>query len=86
MESVICSSVDAKHILPDLISKEVITVSQSEQVYSGSTSKQRTALLLNMIRYCSGAELHNFFQVLQITKQIPETLNVADLLKQLSFT
>ena len=82
MESVICSSVDAKHILPDLISREVITVSQSEQVYSGTTSEMRTTLLLKMIRYCSGTELRNFFEVLQISKQIPQTLNVADLLKQ----
>lgn len=82
MHTVICSSVDAKHILPELISKEVVTVTQSEEVHNGATSEQRTALLLNMVRYCRGAKLHSFFQVLQNSNKIPQTLKVADLLKQ----
>ena len=82
MHPVICSSVDARHILPELISKEVITVMQGGEVYNGTTSEQRTGLLLNMIRYCNGTEIRNFFEVLQTKKQIPRTLEVADLLKQ----
>lgn len=82
MYGMICSSVDAKHILPDLISREVITVVQCEAVCSATTSEQRTALLLNMIRYCSGATICSLFDVLQSSAMIPQTLTMAQLLKQ----
>ena len=45
----ICASVDIKHILPELISEEVITVTQCEEVLSVNVREQRTALLLNML-------------------------------------
>ena len=79
---VICSSVDVTHILPDLISKEVITVAQNEDVRTGPTSEQRAASLLNMVRYCDPARLYAFFGVLQSSNQLPQMLAVADLLKQ----
>lgn len=81
MHLVICSSVDARHILPELISKEVITVTQSEEVYNGATSEQRTTLLVNMVRYCNGVKLRDFFDVLWKSSHIPRTLKVIDLLK-----
>ena len=81
MHSVICSSVDARHILPELISKEVITVTQGGEVYNGITSEQRTTLLLTIVRYCGGAKLRDFFEVLWKSNQIPQTLKVADLFK-----
>lgn len=82
MYTTICSSVDAAHILPELISRKVVTVEQSEEVISGSTSERRTASLLNMLRYCDRAKLRAVFEVLQNSNQIPPMLQVADLLKQ----
>lgn len=82
MYGIICSSVDAKQILPDLISKEVITVAQSEAVCSATTSEQRTALLLNMVRYSNGAKICSLFDVLQSSTQRLQTLTTDQLLKQ----
>lgn len=65
MYTTICASVDAKHILPELISKEVITVTQSEKVHNGTPSEQRTSSLLNMFHYSSEAKLRSLFEVLQ---------------------
>ena len=81
MYATICASVDAKHILPHLISKEVITVTQSEEVYNETTSERRNASLLSMVHYSSGAKIRGLFEVLQDLNQIPQTLTVAELVK-----
>lgn len=79
---VICSSVDVTHILPELISKEVITVAQNEEVRTGKTLEERAASLLNMVRYCDPARLYAFFGVLLSSNQLPQQLAVVDLLNQ----
>ena len=63
-------SVDAQHILPELISREVITVAQSEQVFSEATSETRTTCLLNLMESSDGNLCGTFFEVLESSEKL----------------
>ena len=62
-------SVDAQHFLPELISREVITVEQSQQVFSETTSEARTTCLLNLME-SSNDLCSTVFEVLESTETL----------------
>lgn len=77
---VICTSVDVTHILPELVSKEVITMSQNEEVRTEATHEQRASSLLRMVHHSDASRLACFFEVLRNSDELPDKLQVADLL------
>ena len=79
---VIFTSVDVIHILPELVSSGVITMSQNEEVRTGTTREQRASSLLNMMRSSDASRLDCFFRVIRNSDELPDKLQVADLLGQ----